>query len=84
MNKLVITKTVINTAVEIGVGILVGGMAKAYTPAKTKLIGKICIGVAGFALTHIVCTKAEDAMNKLVDDIDTIISDVKKGAYNHY
>lgn len=68
MEKIKIVKAVVNTVISIGVGSLFGGIAKAHTPATTKFLGKVCIGLATWVLADMVAEKAEEHMNKHIDN----------------
>lgn len=82
MNKITIAKAAINTLISIGVGTVFGGIAKAHTPVKTKILGKICVGIATFVLADMVSAKAEAHINECIDKATEEIKNIAMSMNN--
>ena len=78
MNKekaLNVVKCVGGIVVSIGIGAVAANLIKATTPAGTKKLTKLCIGVGSF----IVAGMAADAASQEFDNkFDKIVSTIKK------
>lgn len=68
MNPLAIAKTATGLIVSVGAGAVVSNAIKASTPASTKVIAKIAIGVGGFVLSSMVGEMATKYVNENIEN----------------
>lgn len=67
MNPLAIAQTAAGLVVSMGAGAVVSNAIKQSTPASTKLIAKISIGIGGFVLSSMVGEMATQYVNRNIE-----------------
>ena len=80
MKKMEAVKAVAALVVSAGVGFIVSNIVKATTPADTKVIVKICIGIGSFVLAGLVSDAATDYTEKTIDEAVEMVKDAVKEA----
>lgn len=69
MTKLEMVKAGAQIVVSIGVGIVVGNVVKASSPAGRNVLKNICVGAAGLVLSDMVSDKACSHVETKIDAV---------------
>jgi cytochrome bd-type quinol oxidase subunit 2 len=79
MKKMEMLKAGASLIVTVGVGAIVGNIVKGTTPAETKQIMKICIGIGSFVMTCVAGDMAAKYTEDKIDETVKAVTDVFKG-----
>lgn len=69
MNGLTIFKAVVEVAISLGTGTVVGNVIKATTPENMSKFGKVLVGIGSFAVSGLVSEAAVASVNRQIDTV---------------